>query len=60
MAVRLRQMIAQKEFGELRMIHVNAVKKQKTGDWRDDPALSGHGALFEGGIIGSRSSLVSD
>jgi len=50
MAVRLRQMIAQKEFGELRMIHVNAVKKQKTGDWRDDPALSGHGALFEGGI----------
>ena len=50
MAVRLRKMIALREFGELRMIHVNAVKKQKTGDWRDDPALSGQGALFEGGI----------
>jgi len=50
MAVRLRRMIAQREFGDLRMIHVNAVKRQKTGDWRDDPNLSGHGALFEGGI----------
>ena len=34
----------------LRFIHLNALKRQTTGDWRDDAALSGQGALFEGGI----------
>ncbi|RMG67609.1 MAG: gfo/Idh/MocA family oxidoreductase [Calditrichaeota bacterium] len=28
----------------------NALKRQQTGDWRDDPATAGGGALFEGGI----------
>ena len=50
LATRLRQIIAGHELGDVRIIHVNAVKRQKTGDWRDDPTLSGHGALFEGGI----------
>jgi predicted dehydrogenase len=50
LAVALRQMIARGDVGELRFIHLNALKRQTTGDWRDDPALSGHGALFEGGI----------
>jgi predicted dehydrogenase len=50
MAARLRQAIASGDLGQLRMIHVNAVKRQKTGDWRDDPAIAGQGALFEGGI----------
>jgi UDP-N-acetylglucosamine 3-dehydrogenase len=50
LATRLRRAIADGELGELRLIQINAIKKQKTGDWRDDPALSGQGALFEGGI----------
>lgn len=46
----LRDAIARGDFGELKFIHVNAVKRQPTADWRDDPALSGQGSLFEGGI----------
>jgi len=46
----LRDSIRRGDFGDLKFIHVNAVKRQTTADWRDDPALSGHGALFEGGI----------
>jgi predicted dehydrogenase len=36
--------------GEPLFIHLNAVKRQRTGGWRDDPAEAGGGALFEGGI----------
>jgi predicted dehydrogenase len=36
--------------GEPLFIHLNAVKRQRTGGWRDDPAEVGGGALFEGGI----------
>lgn len=50
LAVRLRQVIARGDLGHLRVIQLNALKRQVTGDWRDDPALSGQGALFEGGI----------
>ena len=50
LAVRLRQTIARGDLGDLRVIQINALKRQVTGDWRDDPALSGQGALFEGGI----------
>jgi len=50
LAVALRQAIARGDFGDLRFIQLNALKRQTTGDWRDDPALSGQGALFEGGI----------
>jgi predicted dehydrogenase len=50
LAVLLRDTIARGDFGDLKFIHVNAVKRQTTADWRDDPALSGKGALFEGGI----------
>lgn len=50
LAVLLRDAIARGDFGDLKFIHVNAVKRQATTDWRDDPALSGKGALFEGGI----------
>lgn len=50
LAVALRQTISRGDFGDLRFIHLNALKRQTTGDWRDDPALSGQGALFEGGI----------
>jgi len=50
LAALLRDTIARGDFGDLKFIHVNAVKRQPTADWRDDPALSGQGALFEGGI----------
>jgi predicted dehydrogenase len=42
--------IAAGEFGELKFISLNALKRQTTNDWRDDAATSGSGALFEGGI----------
>ena len=46
----LRQTINRGDLGDLRLIQLNALKRQTTGDWRDDPNLSGSGALFEGGI----------
>jgi UDP-N-acetylglucosamine 3-dehydrogenase len=50
LATRLRRAIANRDLGDLRLIQINAVKRQKTENWRDDPSLSGQGALFEGGI----------
>jgi UDP-N-acetylglucosamine 3-dehydrogenase len=46
----LREIIASGDLGEVRFITVNALKRQKTGDWRDDPAMSGGGAMFEAGV----------
>lgn len=46
----LRRVIASGDLGEVRFIQLTALKRQTTGDWRDDPAISGGGALFEGGI----------
>jgi predicted dehydrogenase len=50
LAARLRRIVQGGEIGEVRFIHLNALKQQATSDWRDDPALAGGGALFEGGI----------
>lgn len=50
LAARLRQIIGSNEIGDILFVHANALKLQKTGNWRDDPKLSGYGALFEGGI----------
>jgi len=50
LAARLRQIIGGNEIGDILFVYVNALKLQKTGNWRDDPKLSGYGALFEGGI----------
>ena len=50
LADRLRQILENNEIGDVLFVHANALKLQKTGNWRDDPALSGYGALFEGGI----------
>lgn len=36
--------------GQPLMLHVDAVKRQETGGWRDDPERAGGGALLEGGI----------
>jgi predicted dehydrogenase len=46
----LRDTIGRGDFGDLRFIQLNALKRQTTGNWRDDGSLSGGGALFEGGI----------
>jgi UDP-N-acetylglucosamine 3-dehydrogenase len=46
----LRELIASGGVGEPRILTVNALKEQATGDWRDDRTLAGGGALFEGGI----------
>ena len=50
LAVLIRQTLKRGDLGEARFILLNALKTQPTGNWRDDQALSGRGALFEGGI----------
>jgi UDP-N-acetylglucosamine 3-dehydrogenase len=47
---RIREILASGTIGEPLFIHLNAVKRQQTAGWRDDPAQAGGGALFEGGI----------
>jgi UDP-N-acetylglucosamine 3-dehydrogenase len=50
LAHRLRRILHEREIGDVLFVHVNALKLQETRDWRNDPDLSGYGALFEGGI----------
>lgn len=49
LATTLRKVVASGDIGELRFVHVNAVKLQLQSGWRNDPGETG-GALFEGGI----------
>jgi len=46
----LREVIASGALGEARFFHLVAVKSQRRAGWRDDPAIAGGGALFEGGV----------
>jgi UDP-N-acetylglucosamine 3-dehydrogenase len=46
----LRELIASGALGEVRFLHLVAVKSQRRSGWRDDPAIAGGGALFEGGV----------
>jgi UDP-N-acetylglucosamine 3-dehydrogenase len=46
----IRDAVRAGRFGEVRFVSVNATKLQKVEGWRGDPALSGGGALFEGGV----------
>jgi len=48
--VKLRELLKSGIIGDILFVHLNALKLQKTGNWRDNPELSGGGALFEGGI----------
>ncbi len=50
LAVKLRELIKNELIGEILFVQINAIKLQKTGNWRDDAQLAGGGALFEGGI----------
>lgn len=49
-AQHLRWMIGSGHLGEIRFVTLNATKRQRIKGWRDDPALSGGGALFEAGV----------
>jgi predicted dehydrogenase len=46
----LRELIESGALGEVRFFHLVAVKSQRRAGWRDDPAIAGGGALFEGGV----------
>lgn len=46
----VREAVASGAIGEPLFFHLNAVKKQRSGGWRDDPAEPGNHALYEGGI----------
>lgn len=50
LAARLREIVASGALGRIRIIEINAVKRQSISGWRLDPAQAGGGALFEGGI----------
>jgi len=50
LAEALREAIAAGALGEVRIVTVNALKEQRVADWRGDVAVSGGGALYEGGI----------
>lgn len=47
---RIRELVTSQAIGEVRIVSVNALKKQSTGDWRDSSELAAGGAFFEGGI----------
>jgi predicted dehydrogenase len=46
----LQRIIGSGDLGEIRFLHLVAVKKQRNGGWKDDAAVAGGGALFEGGV----------
>jgi len=50
LAVRLREIVRSGSLGEIRFVHLSALKRQKVEGWRGDAAVVGGGALFEGGI----------
>ncbi len=49
-AALLRRLVREGGLGEVRFVLLNATKRQPLAGWRADPALSGGGALFEGGV----------
>jgi predicted dehydrogenase len=46
----LRGIVASGALGEIRFLHLDAVKYQTPAGWRADPVAAGGGALFEGGV----------
>jgi UDP-N-acetylglucosamine 3-dehydrogenase len=46
----LRDIVASGVLGEIRFLHLDAVKYQAATGWRADPVAAGGGALFEGGV----------
>ena len=50
LAFALRLHIARGDIGEVKVVSVNAMKRQRTEGWRGRTEMAGGGALFEGGI----------
>lgn len=50
LARKLREIITRGDVGEVRYLIVKALKEQQTEGWRNDEAMAGGGALFEGGV----------
>lgn len=46
----LREIVRSEALGEIRFVHLVAVKEQRLFGWREDEAVAGGGALFEGGV----------
>ena len=46
----LREVVTSGRLGEIRFVQINALKRVARDDWRNDPAVAGGGALFEGGV----------
>jgi predicted dehydrogenase len=46
----LRRSIGSGDLGEIRFVTLNATKRRRVDGWRGEPATSGGGALFEGGV----------
>ena len=46
----IRELVREGRFGAVRFVSVNATKRQPVEGWREEPSLSGGGALFEGGV----------
>lgn len=46
----LARLLSDGAVGRPLLVHVDAVKRQETDGWRDDPERAGGGALLEGGI----------
>ena len=46
----LSRIVGEGSLGQIRLIEINAVKRQAADGWRLDPTLSGGGVLFEGGV----------
>ncbi len=46
----LQRIVTGGTLGEIRFVNLVAVKLQRGGGWKDDAAVAGGGALFEGGV----------
>ena len=46
----MRRLLRDEVIGKPLYMHVNAIKKQESDDWRNDISTVGRGALYEGGI----------
>jgi predicted dehydrogenase len=50
LTTRIRDMVGAGRLGDVRFVTVNATKRQSAEGWRENPDISGGGALFEGGV----------
>jgi predicted dehydrogenase len=46
----LQEVVTSGRLGDIRFVQINALKRVQQDDWRNDPAVAGGGALFEGGV----------